>query len=298
MKVVLISGLSGSGKSTALKALEDAGYFCVDNLPPRLLPTLLELCRNSSSDISKVAIVMDVRGREFLGDLDAVLEELKAEGFELKVIFLEASEEVLAERFSETRRRHPLEERGLGLLEAIRQEKEVLGFLRDIADETIDTTGLRSVELRQRVLEAVEAEGRLSLRVISFGYSLGIPRDADIVLDVRFLPNPFYVKELQGLSGLDPKVQQYVLSTPEAQEFLLKTVELLQYLLPLYRKEGKTRLTIAIGCTGGRHRSPAVAQRLGEILKESGQDVIITHRDLKELGYGGDSGGHPLRHSG
>lgn len=281
MKVVLISGLSGAGKSTALKALEDAGYFCVDNLPPRLLPTLLELCRSSSSDISKVAIVVDVRGREFLGDLNAVLEELRAEGFELRVVFLEASEETLAERFSETRRRHPLEEMGLGLLEAIRKEKEVLGFLRDVADDAIDTTGLKSVELRQRILEAVEAEGKMTLSVISFGYSLGIPRDADIVLDVRFLPNPFYVKELKGLSGLDARVQQYVLSSAEAQEFLLKITELLQYLLPLYRREGKTRLTVAIGCTGGKHRSPAVAQRLGEILKERGQDVIITHRDLR-----------------
>lgn len=281
MKVVLISGLSGSGKSTALKALEDAGYFCVDNLPPRLLPTLLELCRSSSSDISKVAIVVDVRGREFLRDINAVLEGLKAERFDLKVVFLEASEEALAQRFSETRRRHPLEEMGLGLLEAIRKEKKVLGFLRDVADEAIDTTGLRSVELRQRILEWVEAEKEMTVMVISFGYSLGIPRDADIVLDVRFLPNPFYVKELKGLSGLDPRVQQYVLSSPEAQEFLSRITELLEYLLPLYRKEGKTRLTIAIGCTGGRHRSPAVVQRLGEILKEKGQDVIITHRDLR-----------------
>ncbi|RLA85968.1 MAG: RNase adapter RapZ [Deltaproteobacteria bacterium] len=281
MRLVLISGLSGSGKSTALKALEDSGYFCVDNIPPSLLPILLDLCRDSSRDITRVAAVVDIRGKEFLGDLEEVLRDLKGKGLQLRIIFLEASTEVLIERFSETRRRHPLEEGGMGLCEAVRKERELLGFLRERADEVIDTTVLTGHELRRLIIERIEGlAGRLRVHLLSFGYSLGLPREADMVVDVRFLPNPFYVKELRNLTGLDPRVSEYIFEHKESQQFLSRMVELLDFLIPLYCREGKSRLTVAIGCTGGKHRSPAVAEKLGSLLKERGQDVIITHREL------------------
>ncbi|HEX16648.1 MAG: RNase adapter RapZ [Deltaproteobacteria bacterium] len=281
MRLVVISGLSGSGKSTALKALEDSGYFCVDNLPPSLVPTLLDLCRHSSRDISRVAMVVDIRGREFLGDFRRVLEQVKAEGHEVKMLFLEASDEVLISRFSETRRRHPLEREGLELSEAVRAERRELSFLRDMADEVLDTSGLTGHRLRRIVMEEIEAlGGRLQVLLMSFGYSFGLPPEADLVMDVRFLPNPFYVKGLRDLDGLDERVVQYIFEHREGRDFLERFAELLEFLLPLYEREGKSTLTVAIGCTGGRHRSPAVVQRLGELLAGKGREVAIRHRDL------------------
>ncbi len=281
MRLVLISGLSGAGKSTALKALEDMGYFCVDNLPPSLLPVLLELCLHSSRNIKRIGVVIDVRGREFLGDLEWALRGLQAKGIEIKLLFLEAQDQVLIDRYKETRRRHPLEE-GSPLSEAVKRERELLSFLRDKADEVIDTSQLSAQTLRRLIFEKVEEfPPRLTLHLISFGYSFGIPPEADMVFDARFLPNPFYVKELQKLSGLDPRISDWVFQHPEAKAFVEKVVEFLEFLLPLYLKEGRSKITIGIGCTGGKHRSPALVERLGLLLKEKGQDVIITHREIK-----------------
>jgi len=281
MRLVLISGLSGAGKSTALKALEDAGYFCVDNLPPSLLPVLLELCLHSSRNIKRIGVVIDVRGREFLGDLEWALGELQAKGIEIKLLFLEAQDEVIIDRYKETRRRHPLEE-GLTLSEAVKRERELLSFLRDKADEVIDTSQLSGQTLRRLIFEKVEEfPPRLTLHLISFGYSFGIPPEADMVFDARFLPNPFYVKELQKLSGLDPRISDWIFQHSEAKAFLEKVMEFLEFLFPLYLKEGRSKITIGIGCTGGKHRSPALVERLGLLLKEKGRDVIITHRETK-----------------
>jgi UPF0042 nucleotide-binding protein len=281
MRLVLISGLSGAGKSTALKALEDMGYFCVDNLPPSLLPVLLELCLHSSRDIRRVGVVIDVRGREFLGDLEWALREVQRKGIEMKLLFLEAQDQVIIDRFKETRRRHPLEE-GSTLSEAVKRERELLSFLRDKADEVIDTSRLSGQALRRLIFEKIEEfPPHVTLHLISFGYSFGIPQEADMVFDARFLPNPFYVKELQKLSGLDPQISNWIFQHPEAKTFVQKVMEFLEFLLPLYLKEGRSKITIGIGCTGGKHRSPALAERLGLLLKEKGQDVIITHREIK-----------------
>lgn len=282
MHLVLISGLSGSGKSTALKALEDSGYFCVDNLPASLLPTLIDLCRHSSKDISKVAMVIDIRGREFLGDLRRALKVVRAQGHEVKVLFLEAADEVLIARFSETRRKHPLQDRGGSLSEAVRIERGEMSFLRDMADEVIDTTGLTGHQLRALILHKLELlPSSLRISLLSFGYSFGLPPEADLVMDVRFLPNPFYVRELRDLDGLDERVRRYIFGFTEGKEFLQRFLDLLDYLLPFYQREGKSLLTVAVGCTGGRHRSPAVVQELGRCLKSRGREVTVRHRDLR-----------------
>ncbi|RLB03383.1 MAG: RNase adapter RapZ [Deltaproteobacteria bacterium] len=293
MHLVLISGLSGSGKSTALKALEDSGYFCVDNLPASLLPTLIDLCRHSSKDISKVAMVVDIRGREFLGDLRKALEAVRAQGHEVRVLFLEAADEVLIARFSETRRKHPLQDRGGSLSEAVRLERGEMSFLRDMADEVIDTTDLTGHQLRVLILERLELlRSSLKVSLLSFGYSFGLPPEADLVMDVRFLPNPFYVKELRDLDGLDERVRRYIFDFLEGKEFLRRFLDLLDYLLPLYEREGKSLLTVAVGCTGGRHRSPAVVQELGHRLKGRGREVTLRHRDLR--GLEGHHGGREI----
>lgn len=264
-----------------MRALEDSGYFCVDNLPPALLPLLVDLCTHSSRDISRLAAVADVRAGEFLADFERALSELQR-GHEVTVLFFEASTEALVQRFSETRRRHPLESEAKGLWEAIREERERLSFIRERAQEVIDTTGLTGHQLRRVVIERVTQGGtEFKVHLMSFGYSFGLPPEADVVVDCRVLPNPFYVERLRHLSGLDPEVADYVFGQEEAEAFLEKVVALLEFLIPLWRQEGRGRVTVAFGCTGGRHRSPAVAQRVGQILKEKGQDVIISHRELR-----------------
>jgi len=282
LQLIIISGLSGSGKSTALAALEDSGYYCVDNLPASLIPTLVELCRHSSRDISRVAMVVDIRGREFLEGLQRTIESLRSKGHEVRVIFLEASDETLIARYNQTRRRHPLEkEKGVPLSEAVKVEREEMSFLREMADEVIETTTLSARDLRSLMMERLGPLAReVRMEFVSFGFNYGLPSEADIVMDVRFLPNPFYVKELRELEGLHEAVRRYVLEKEESKGFIKLFTDLLDYLLPLYEKEGKFYLTVAFGCTGGRYRSVVIAEELADLMRKSGREVSVRHRDL------------------
>jgi UPF0042 nucleotide-binding protein len=281
-KIVIISGLSGSGKSTAIKALEDVGFFCVDNLPVVLLPKFLELRADSDSEISKLALVMDVREKDFVSTYSDVLDRLRRQGYRFEILFLEASEEILLRRYSETRMHHPLA-RGRGLPEAIHDEREQLEELKGIADKVIDTSHYNVHELKAiilgHVLKAIET-GHVEIHVLSFGYKYGIPHDADLVIDVRFLPNPYFVPELKGLDGMAPEVQAFVKRWDETQIFLKKYLDLLDYLIPLYEKEGKSYLTVAVGCTGGRHRSVVIADEIFEYVNKKTDHITLVHRDI------------------
>jgi UPF0042 nucleotide-binding protein len=282
-KIIIISGLSGSGKSTAIKALEDVGFFCVDNLPVVLLPKFLELRAGSNSEISKLALVMDIREKGFLSTYSDILDRLCKEGYRFEILFLEASEETLLRRYSQTRMQHPLAE-GKSLLEAIRNEREQLKGLKRIADKVIDTSHYNVHELKAVILGhvlRVVHTGHVEVQVLSFGYKHGIPYDADLVIDVRFLPNPYFVPELSGLDGTAPGVQAFVKKWDETQIFLKKYLDLLDYLIPLYKKEGKSYLTVAVGCTGGRHRSIVVADEIFQHLKKKIDRINLVHRDIE-----------------
>jgi UPF0042 nucleotide-binding protein len=281
---MIISGLSGSGKSTAMRALEDMGYYCIDNMPATLIPTFIELCQASTGELSRVAIAVDIRGKEFLEDFQKRVQDLRGKGHEVKIIFLESTNEVLIRRYSETRRSHPVEkERGIALPEAVQEERGEMAFLREIADEVIDTSNLNVHELRGIVIERLSASPatRMKATLLSFGYSYGLPPEADIVMDVRLLPNPFFVRELRELTGRDKKVRDYVLKQKETKEYLRRFSEMIEYLIPLYEKEGKSYLTIAIGCTGGKHRSVVIAERLGAIIGKQGKEITVRHRDIE-----------------
>jgi UPF0042 nucleotide-binding protein len=283
--LVVITGYSGAGKSEAIAAFEDGGYFCIDNLPPRMIGSLGELFRHEGSGVRRAAIVSDVRGGDYFQDLVEVLEELTQAGLEPTVLFLEANEETLLDRFKETRRRHPLAPNGR-VLEGIRAEREVLGPLREHADVVMDTSDLTGAMLRRRVVTELlgpkGATGRLALTVITFGFKNGPPREADLVLDVRFLPNPHYREDLRPLTGKDPRVIEYVEAGDIAAEFYERLFPLLDFVLPAYVTEGKTHLTIAIGCTGGKHRSVTVADRIAAHLGDH-EDVSlrVVHRDVE-----------------
>jgi len=282
-KIIIISGLSGSGKSTAIKALEDVGFFCVDNLPVVLLPKFLELRTGSNSEISKLALVMDIREKGFLSTYSDILDRLCKQGYRFEILFLEASEEILLRRYSQTRMQHPLA-KGKSLLEAIRNEGEQLKGLKRIADKVIDTSHYNVHELKAvilgHVLKVVHT-GHVEVHVLSFGYKYGIPHDADLVIDVRFLPNPYFVPKLRGRDGKAPEVQAYVKGWDETQIFLKKYLDLLDYLVPLYEKEGKSYLTIAVGCTGGRHRSIVIADEIFQHLKKKTDRINLVHRDIE-----------------
>jgi len=287
--VVVVTGLSGAGKSQALHALEDLGFFCVDNLPTLLAPEAVALCERGG--MTRMALGIDVRVREFLGEIGHVLRELEAGGQrELEVLFLDASDEKLLHRFSESRRPHPLaaesgHEGALAVLDGVRIERERLSPLRAGATRVIDTTNTSVHELR-RILVAHfgPASGgapRMVTRVVSFGFKYGTPVDADVVLDVRFLDNPYFVPELKNMTGLDEPVARHVLTAPETQEFLKRTRDLLAFVMPKYEREGKSYLTIAIGCTGGRHRSVVIADALArELSPQSGPSLAVVHRDV------------------
>jgi UPF0042 nucleotide-binding protein len=284
--LVVITGHSGAGKSEAIAAFEDGGYFCVDNLPPRMIAGLGELFRHEGSGVERAAVVSDVRGGEYFDDLLQVLDDLEAEGLRPMVLFLEAGEETLLDRYKETRRRHPLAPEGR-IVEGIRAERELLAPLRERADKVIDTSDLTGAELRRQITEELlgqEETGKLALTLLTFGFKNGPPRDADLTLDVRFLPNPHYVDDLRPKTGLDQEVQDYVEQGTQAGEFYGRLLPLLEFLVPAYVAEGKSHLTIAVGCTGGRHRSITVADRIRRDL--AGRDDVIVrvkHRDV-ELG--------------
>jgi UPF0042 nucleotide-binding protein len=286
MTLVIITGHSGAGKSEAIAAFEDGGYFCVDNLPPRMIAGLGELFIHEGSGVECAAIVSDVRGGDYFDDLLQVLDDLERDGPEPKLLFLEADEQTLLDRYKETRRRHPLAPEGR-LVDGIRAERELLAPLRERADIVIDTTDLTGGELRRQLAEELlgtERGGKLALTLLTFGFKNGPPRDADLTLDVRFLPNPHYDLELRPLTGQDEIVRQYVESGTQAGEFYGRLMPLLEFLVPAYVTEGKSHLTIAIGCTGGRHRSITVADRIRRDLAAR-EDVIVRvkHRDV-ELG--------------
>ncbi len=282
--LVVITGYSGAGKSEAIAAFEDGGYFCVDNLPPRMIGALGELFRHEGSGVRRAAVVSDVRGGSYFQGLSAVLEELRAGGLDPRVLFLEASEECLVDRFKETRRRHPLAPDGR-VLEGIRSEREILAPLRERADLVMDTSDLTGAMLRRRVsTEMLGPSGpaQLALTILTFGFKNGPPRDADLIFDVRFLPNPHYREDLRPLTGRDPKVVEHVEAGDLAGEFYQRLLPLLDFLLPAYVAEGKSHLTIAIGCTGGRHRSVAIADRVAQHLFGREDLVLrVVHRDVE-----------------
>jgi len=280
--LVVITGHSGAGKSEAIAAFEDGGYFCVDNLPPRMIAGLGELFRHEGSGVERAAVVSDVRGGEYFDDLLQVLDDLEAEGLRPMVLFLEADEETLLDRYKETRRRHPLAPEGR-IVEGIRAERELLAPLRERADKVIETSDLTGAELRRQITEELlgqEETGKLALTLLTFGFKNGPPRDADLTLDVRFLPNPHYVDDLRPKTGMDAEVREYVEQGTQAGEFYGRLLPLLEFLVPAYVAEGKSHLTIAVGCTGGRHRSITVADRIRRDLA-SREDVIVRvkHRD-------------------
>jgi UPF0042 nucleotide-binding protein len=316
--VILISGLSGSGKTTAIKVLEDIGFYCVDNLPILLLPKFIELFEQSGGKISKVAVVEDIRGAasyplsgqipnrngtgetlnhagtgkaqtagnlNFFEDSRRIIEDLKREGYPIEILFLESSDPVLMRRFSETRRQHPLALGG-SIREGLHLERERLQGIRDMANQVIDTSQLNVHQLKEKILQYAQ-EGKpssqLTVVLLSFGYSFGIPFETDLLMDVRFLPNPYFIEELKRLKGDHPNVAEYVLQWDETKEFLKHVESLIRFLLPLYERERKTHLTIAVGCTGGRHRSIVIVNRLAEILRDElrKREVFLSvqHRD-------------------
>ncbi len=278
----IVTGLSGAGKSVAAAALEDAGFFCIDNLPLDLLPKFLELPIARDADIAGFAFVMDTREKGFAARQESVLSRLRGQGIHFEILFLEAEEGVLVQRFSETRRRHPLA-RDRELTAGIRAEAEALRPIRDAADHVVDTSALNVHELKARILEIVRrrrAIAPMHVQVLSFGFKYGLPLEADLVFDVRFLANPHFVPELQPLDGEHERIRRFVLENAEAAEFLDKALALIDFLLPRYEREGKSRLTLAVGCTGGRHRSVAVARRLHEHLSSRQAAVGLTHRDI------------------
>ncbi|WP_408069902.1 RNase adapter RapZ [Butyrivibrio sp. JL13D10] len=284
MRIVIVTGMSGGGKSTAIHMLEDAGFYCVDNLPPRLFEKFIELITLPDSEISKVALGLDVRSGQSFEDVPKVIDELRKRGLPVEVLFLECSDSVLVKRYKETRRRHPLSPEGR-IEDGIRKEREQLVKIRRQADYIIDTSQLLTREFKaemDRIFVANEKHNNLMVTVLSFGFKYGIPSDADLVFDVRFLPNPFYIDELKHLTGNDKPIQDYVKSFPECDKFLDKLKDMLEFLMPGYINEGKYQLVVAIGCTGGQHRSVTIANEIYERLKEADNfGVKIYHRDLK-----------------
>jgi UPF0042 nucleotide-binding protein len=277
--IAIITGLSGSGKSVALRALEDIGFFCVDNLPPQLMDSFASTI---AEKVPRIAIGIDIRERDFLPEMDSVIQGLRSK-YNVTIMFLEAENDVLMRRFKETRRPHPLTGEGKDILQAISTERELLLPLRESSDRIIETSSFTPHQLRHYVasLYAHEAAGdSLSLTLISFGYKFGVPQNVDLLFDVRFIPNPHFVPELKELNGTDAPVRDFVLGKPETGEFIKKLTGLLNFLIPLYRKEGKSSLNIGIGCTGGRHRSPAILEEVASLVKQDSLDITVVHRDM------------------
>lgn len=282
MDIIIVTGLSGAGKSQAINFMEDLGYYCIDNMPPALISNFMDLILREKITIENAAFTIDIRGGEFFDDLRTVLDELRESGLKFRIMFLEASDEVLIRRFNETRRTHPLTTAG-NTLEGIKQERERLMEIRQISDIIIDTSNMKSAQLGEEIKKLIfsnDEKPSFTISIQSFGYKHGIPLDADMVFDVRFIPNPFYLKSMRKLTGNSEKVSSYVLKFPQTQEFLQTAYELINKLIPYYIQEGKYHLVIAFGCTGGQHRSVAVANEFSRLFQEGGQRVITVHRDL------------------
>lgn len=287
MEFIIISGLSGAGKSCAAEVLEDMGFFCVDNLPIPLIGKFAELVMAGQSDYNRVALVTDIRSKNNFEGFFRVLDELETMNCPTRIFFLDSDDEIIIRRYKETRRAHPLLEDAKGLKEAITLERQVLMPLRARADVVIDTGILKRQQLRDRLHQILEKDEQkrsvMQVRITSFGFKHGIPLDADLVFDVRFLPNPFYLPALRPLTGLETQVAEYVFADGQAQEFIRQVSDLLVWLLPRYRAEGKSNLTVSIGCTGGKHRSVAVAHKLTEILSQMHPEISEIHRDFDRL---------------
>lgn len=287
VRMLIITGMSGAGKTVAVQCLEDLGFFCVDNLPPALISKFSELLRQSDGAIKRVALVCDPRGGEFFKTLFAALAELEEQsGMDYQILYLEADDETLVRRYKASRRRHPMAPEHGRIVDGILRERQVLAEVRERADLVINTSRLTPAELKDILAKhygTFSASERMTVNVLSFGFKYGLPIDADLVFDVRFLPNPYYVDTLRPRTGQDPEVYDYVMQWPATQEFLKKLLEMVDFLLPQYIKEGKSQIVVGIGCTGGRHRSVAIAERLREHLQKS-YVVMVSHRDLDKEG--------------
>ena len=284
VRFVIITGLSGAGKSQAMRFMEDIGFYCIDNMPPALIPKFAEICLQSQGKMEKVALVMDIRGGELFKDLFIGLDALKESGQEYEILFLECSDEVLIKRYKETRRKHPLAPDGR-VVDAIKRERELLQDVRKKAHHIIDTSSLLLRQFKEHIVNVFVTEKQykgMMINIVSFGFKYGIVLDADLVFDVRFIPNPYYISTLKKLSGKNQDVQEYVLKWPEAKDFLFKLKDMVTFLIPNYIKEGKTQLVVAIGCTGGKHRSVTIAEKLYETLNKQQYSITIDHRDIQK----------------
>ncbi|WDC83587.1 RNase adapter RapZ [Caloramator sp. mosi_1] len=282
MQFVIVTGLSGAGKTQTIRCLEDIGFFCIDNLPPALIPKFAELCYQSKGKIDRIAIVVDIRGRNFFDNIFTGLKSLEDMGLKYEILFLDAQDDVLIKRFKESRRNHPLSS-GKRIEDAILEERKRLEDIKSKASHIIDTSRLTVRQLKEEINKIYimgEKFESLIITVTSFGFKYGIPLDCDLVFDVRFIPNPYYIDELKRQSGIDKEVYDYVFKWDETNKFVEKTTDLLEFLIPNYIKEGKSQLVIGIGCTGGRHRSVAIANRIYENLKNNNHTVLISHRDI------------------
>lgn len=285
MQFVVVTGMSGSGKSTAVDVLEDMGYYCIDNMPPELIPKFANICTKSDGKITKVAFVVDIRGGDFFLQLNDTINELRSNHFDVKVLFLDSNDDVIVRRYKETRRKHPLDEVCSGNIKrAVVSERDMLSGIKEYADYYVDTSYTSAGQFKQRIYDIFldENDDFMHIDVVSFGFKYGNYTEADLVFDVRCLPNPFYVPELKNKTGLQSEVSGYVLGFEEAQTLLAKLKDLIDFLIPLYKKEGKSQLVIAFGCTGGKHRSVTFAEAISQHLTDEKLKIRITHRDIEK----------------
>lgn len=285
MKVIIITGLSGAGKTQAVNFLEDFGYYCIDNMPPALIKNFIELVLSEQSDIEKAAFVVDIRGGEFFGDLQSAIDQLKESQTDYKVLFLDTTDDVLVQRFSETRRVHPMTGKAT-TLDTLAKERKMLDDIKKSADYIIDTSRMKAADLKNKLNEIFSTERTMNtfvINVISFGFKNGIPLTADMVMDVRFLPNPFYIKSLKKLTGNSKKVKAFVLKQEESIEYITRVVDMVEDIIPSFEREGKNHLNLAFGCTGGQHRSVVVANEIAKIFREHGRIVTLEHRESKKV---------------